>query len=109
MSLSAPAIARLLLQKDDAAEESRWQELEEAILDQEVEIYREGIRALTVELAKQGLPTSLNDEGVQPDQERGPQGVEVFGFLTCMLSSADGLMQVRRCLSLGASLKNYRK
>ena len=77
MNISAPAIARLLLQKEDADEEERWQALGEAQLDTEVKVYREGIRALTAELATHGLPTSLTEEGAQPEQERRPQGVEV--------------------------------
>ena len=77
MHLSAPAIARLLLQKDDAEEEDRWQDLEEAQLDTEVQVYREGIRALTAELATQGLPTSLNDDLAQPEKERMPQDMQV--------------------------------
>lgn len=77
MNVSAIAIARLLLERTDVQEEDRWQALEEELLDKEVQVYREGVRALTAELATQGIPTSLNDELAQDEQERRPEGVEV--------------------------------
>ena len=77
MNISALEIARLLLQKEDIEEEARWQALEEALLDKEVEVYRKGIRALSAELATQGLPTTLNEESAQLEQQGRPQGVEV--------------------------------
>ena len=56
--VSASAIAKALLEKDSDAEEERWRGLEGAQLDKEVEIYREGIRALSAELAAQGIEVS---------------------------------------------------
>lgn len=58
--LSAPALANLLLGKDDEAEERRWQGLEEAQLDKEITIYRQGVRALSSRLEAEGIPVSIS-------------------------------------------------
>jgi len=59
---TASAIAKALLDRDSSAEEDRWRNLAEDQLNREVEIYREGIRALSAELTAQGVDVSLSDD-----------------------------------------------
>jgi len=99
--VSASAIAKALLDKDSSAEEDRWRGLAEGQLDREVEIYREGIRALSAELVAQGIDVSLNEEQAGA-KERHIPGVEVRGlpmptpsaiFRDCRCSSFDLCIQ----------------
>jgi hypothetical protein len=74
---SASAIAKALLDRGSSAEEGRWSDLAEEQLDREVEIYREGIRALSAELTAEGIDVSLNDE------QAGFKGRQIPGVEVC--------------------------
>ena len=78
MELSASALATLLVRKGDQEEEFRWAQLEDSQLDQEIEIYRKGIQALSAELSGQGMPISLNKEDTDGRADHRPPGVEVL-------------------------------
>ena len=54
---------QLILGKDQAGEEARWEELDNAELDQEVNAYRDSIQALSEELAKRRPSSNPADEG----------------------------------------------
>lgn len=67
---------QLILGKDQAGEEARWEELDNAELDQEVNAYRDSIQALSEELAKRRPSSNPADEGKHATTRTVP-GIQV--------------------------------
>lgn len=67
---------QVLLGKEEKAEEDRWRTLTDAQLDEEVQLYRAGVQALSDELAQRGLSNTAA-EGPSHANLRHIPGIEV--------------------------------